>query len=73
MLGILIRLTCGPLSTLHATFWCIISAGSLAMVGEILITINIFRIYLVIKVGFRILSRIIPRYVSACLLQQYEP
>jgi hypothetical protein len=73
MVGILIRLIRGPLSSLHATFWCIISSASVTMVGEILIAINIFRIYLVIKVGLGILSRFIPRYVSACLPQQYEP
>ena len=72
-LGILIRLSMGPLSTLHATFWCIISTISAAMVGEILILINIFKIYMVIKVGSRILYKNIPRYVSAYPIQQHEP
>ena len=52
--GILLRLAFGPLSTLHATFWCIINSGSLTMVAEILILCNIFKIYLATKVRIRI-------------------
>ena len=54
-LGILIRLIFGPLSTLHATFWCIINSGSLTTSTEILILCNIFKIYLATKVSFRML------------------